>query len=423
MAPTARRPAVTADVTALPFRSGAFDVVVAAFVVNHLPDPTAGLTELRRVTRARRCGAGLDVLRRRAAAKGAVDGVAAAYGFVAPQWYGDLQECAHAVGDPASFERSLAEGRVRPMDRHRGAGRRGADRARRRGPLPARRCRTCTPFVNTLTADARRGARGRSGRSGAADRRTVRAGGRRGRRTPDLARQPGRGDRPERRRRARPPRGPRARPAASPWPARTPTRSRRRRRRPATSPRARPPRPGRRGRAASRGSSTRAPSRARAVARTSRASTAYRASPRSSAAAATGSAASSAAAASCSARASRARSSPRRWSNRHLLWNHRAPGLRLGDRQPVGGAGEVTGAEQAVGHVELALGQDLLAVGQLEPGARELLGRRGRRGCAASSCGRCAGGRRTARPVPRRSISRSSRSSTRSASALRPSSP
>ena len=29
-------PAVAADVTALPFRTGAFDVVVAAFVVNHL---------------------------------------------------------------------------------------------------------------------------------------------------------------------------------------------------------------------------------------------------------------------------------------------------------------------------------------------------------------------------------------------------
>ena len=51
MASYGARPAVTADVTALPFRSGAFDVVVAAFVVNHLPDPTAGLTELRRVTR------------------------------------------------------------------------------------------------------------------------------------------------------------------------------------------------------------------------------------------------------------------------------------------------------------------------------------------------------------------------------------
>ena len=52
------------------------------------------------------------------------------------------------------------------------------------------------------------------------------------------------------------------------------------------------------------------------------------------------------------------------------------PGSRLGDRQPLGGTSEVTGAEQTVGHVELALGLDLLSVGQLEPGARELLGHR-----------------------------------------------
>src|SRR3954447_17181851 len=32
-------PAVTADVTALPFKAGSFDVVAAAFVVNHLSDP------------------------------------------------------------------------------------------------------------------------------------------------------------------------------------------------------------------------------------------------------------------------------------------------------------------------------------------------------------------------------------------------
>ena len=51
MASYGARPAVTADVVALPFRDGSFDVVVAAFVVNHLPDPVAGLSELRRVTR------------------------------------------------------------------------------------------------------------------------------------------------------------------------------------------------------------------------------------------------------------------------------------------------------------------------------------------------------------------------------------
>ena len=77
------RPAVTADVTALPFRDRAFDVVVAAFVVNHLPDPVVGLTELRRVTRRGGAVLASTFSVERAAAKGAVDEVAAAHGFVA----------------------------------------------------------------------------------------------------------------------------------------------------------------------------------------------------------------------------------------------------------------------------------------------------------------------------------------------------
>ena len=100
---------MTADVTALPFRTGAFDVVVAAFVVNHLPDPVAGLTELRRVTRpggavlastfsvgpggrqgrgGRGCGGAR--LRRR------------------PTGTPTCRSARSAVGDPASVERALA---------------------------------------------------------------------------------------------------------------------------------------------------------------------------------------------------------------------------------------------------------------------------------------------------------------------------
>ena len=108
MASHGARPAVTADVTALPFRDGTFDVVVAAFVVNHLPDPVAGLTELRRVTLPGGAVLASTFSVDRAAAKGAVDAVAAAHGFVPPKWYADLQERAHAVGDPASVEWALA---------------------------------------------------------------------------------------------------------------------------------------------------------------------------------------------------------------------------------------------------------------------------------------------------------------------------
>jgi SAM-dependent methyltransferase len=49
-----RPPAAIGDALALPFRDAAFDVTVAAFSLNHLTDPVAGLREAARVTRP--CG-------------------------------------------------------------------------------------------------------------------------------------------------------------------------------------------------------------------------------------------------------------------------------------------------------------------------------------------------------------------------------
>ena len=46
-----RPPSCVADVQALPFRDGTFDVVVAAFVLNHLTEPARGLREMGRVAR------------------------------------------------------------------------------------------------------------------------------------------------------------------------------------------------------------------------------------------------------------------------------------------------------------------------------------------------------------------------------------
>ena len=48
---TARPPAVVGDALALPFAPSAFDAAVAAFSLNHLSDPAAGLREMARVTR------------------------------------------------------------------------------------------------------------------------------------------------------------------------------------------------------------------------------------------------------------------------------------------------------------------------------------------------------------------------------------
>ena len=46
-----RPPCAVADARALPFRDDAFDVVAAAFVLNHLVDPTLAMREAVRVTR------------------------------------------------------------------------------------------------------------------------------------------------------------------------------------------------------------------------------------------------------------------------------------------------------------------------------------------------------------------------------------
>lgn len=100
-------PAVTADVTALPFRRDVFDIVVAAFVVNHLSDPVAGLRELRRVTRPGGAVLASTFSADRATAKAALDQVAELFGFVRPSWYTEVQKRQLAVADVTSLERAV----------------------------------------------------------------------------------------------------------------------------------------------------------------------------------------------------------------------------------------------------------------------------------------------------------------------------
>jgi SAM-dependent methyltransferase len=107
MAAFGARPAVAADVTALPFRADSFDLAVAAFVVNHLADPVAGLTELRRVTRPGGAVLASTFSADRAAAKATVDRVATAYGYVAPDWYAALKSYEHAFGEVTAVEQAL----------------------------------------------------------------------------------------------------------------------------------------------------------------------------------------------------------------------------------------------------------------------------------------------------------------------------
>ena len=100
-------PAVAADVGRLPVRDRAFDVGVAAFVVNHLADPGGGLRELGRVTRAGGVVLVSTFSTERASAKEAVDEAAERHGFVRPDWYLGMQVCAQAVGDAGAVERAL----------------------------------------------------------------------------------------------------------------------------------------------------------------------------------------------------------------------------------------------------------------------------------------------------------------------------
>lgn len=97
-------PAVVADVLALPFATGAFDLAAAAFVLNHLTDPADGLRELRRVGRP-----GASVLattfdgRPPHPVKTVVDRCAERLGFRAPEWYAEVVR----HGFPASSRDAL----------------------------------------------------------------------------------------------------------------------------------------------------------------------------------------------------------------------------------------------------------------------------------------------------------------------------
>lgn len=89
---------IVADLNATPFRSGVFDIAVGAFVLNHLADPLAGLTELRRVVRSGGVILASSFSIHRSAAKNVVDVIATAFGWEPPPWYRHLQGRAALVG-------------------------------------------------------------------------------------------------------------------------------------------------------------------------------------------------------------------------------------------------------------------------------------------------------------------------------------
>ena len=88
----ARPPCTVADICTLPLSAGAVDDSVAAFVLNHLSDPGAGLAELGRVTRPG--GAILAAVfanDSRSEARDRVDAAASAAGWQVPACYRDMK--------------------------------------------------------------------------------------------------------------------------------------------------------------------------------------------------------------------------------------------------------------------------------------------------------------------------------------------
>jgi hypothetical protein len=96
---------VAADAVALPFRDGCFDLVVAAFCLNHLGSLAAGLAEARRVGAA--IAASMFAPGWTHPAKQAVDDVVRSFGYRPPAWHTILAPGSRA-SDPQVLARCAA---------------------------------------------------------------------------------------------------------------------------------------------------------------------------------------------------------------------------------------------------------------------------------------------------------------------------
>jgi len=98
---------VAADATVLPFRDQAFDLVLAAFCLNHLSRPQAALREARRIGRG--LAASTFAPGWTHPAKLAVDDALRPFGFQPPAWYLSLQrEAGPAAQDPGRLAAQAA---------------------------------------------------------------------------------------------------------------------------------------------------------------------------------------------------------------------------------------------------------------------------------------------------------------------------
>jgi len=96
---------VMADAVALPFRDGRFDLVLAAFCLNHLGRVEDGLAEARRVGAAIAASAFAPGWTH--PAKEAADGAFQSFGYQPPGWYAALAPGSRA-GDPEALAQTAA---------------------------------------------------------------------------------------------------------------------------------------------------------------------------------------------------------------------------------------------------------------------------------------------------------------------------
>lgn len=99
---------VVADAVALPFRDRSFDLVVAAFCLNHLGRPEAGLAEAGRVGAALAASAFAPGWTH--PAKDAVDDAARSFGYRPPDWHTVLAPGSAASDPEVLAERAVAAG-------------------------------------------------------------------------------------------------------------------------------------------------------------------------------------------------------------------------------------------------------------------------------------------------------------------------
>jgi SAM-dependent methyltransferase len=109
-----RSPATVGDAVRLPFRCGAFDVVLAAFSLNHLRQPDAGVAEAARVGRV--LLASTYAVDDDHPVKRAVEIALADFGWTRPAWYKAVQESMAAWGTVDEATGVIVRGGMQPIE-------------------------------------------------------------------------------------------------------------------------------------------------------------------------------------------------------------------------------------------------------------------------------------------------------------------